>query len=72
MARMAKVIGLSRNEDKNEVFALVSCGLMLGRNLYLHTKRPARGRYIHSGICGSVQSWSKCSVEGHSITHAKD
>lgn len=44
MARMAKVVGLSRKEDKNEEFAPVSCGLILDRNLYLHTKRPARGR----------------------------
>lgn len=44
MVRMVKVVGLSRNRDKNREFALVSCGLMLGRNLYLHIKRPARGR----------------------------
>lgn len=59
MARMAKVVGLSRDEDKNEEFALLSCGLMLGRNLYLHNKRQARGRKVHSGICGTVQSWSE-------------
>lgn len=41
---MAKVAGLSRNEDKNEVFALIPYGLVLGRNLYLHTMMPARGR----------------------------
>ena len=44
MARKAKVAGLSRDEDKNEELALVSCGLMLGRNLDPRTKRPARGR----------------------------
>ena len=33
MARMAEVVGLSRDEDKNEEFVLVSCGLILGREL---------------------------------------
>jgi hypothetical protein len=33
MARMAEVVGLSRDEDKNEEFVPVSCGLMLGREL---------------------------------------
>jgi hypothetical protein len=54
MARKAKVVGLSRDEDKEQDFALVSCGFMLGRNLDLRTKRPARGRQVHSGICGTV------------------
>jgi hypothetical protein len=72
MARMAKVAGLSRDEDKNEEFVLVSYGLMLGRNFSLRTKRSTRGKQIHSGICSTVQSWSKCSVECHSVTHAKD
>jgi hypothetical protein len=44
MAKTAKVAGLSWDEDKNEVFVLVSCGLMLSRNLGPRTKRPARGR----------------------------
>jgi hypothetical protein len=31
MARKAKAAGLSRDEDKNEEFTLISSGLMLGR-----------------------------------------
>jgi hypothetical protein len=54
MARKAKVVGLSRDEDKEQEFALVSCGLMLGRYLDLRTKRLPRGREVHSGICGAV------------------
>jgi hypothetical protein len=44
IAKMAKVGGLSRAKDKNELFALVLCGLMLGRNFDLRTKRLRRGR----------------------------
>lgn len=44
MARMLKVAGLSRDKDKDEESVLVSCGLMLCRNLHLYTKKLARGR----------------------------
>jgi hypothetical protein len=48
--------------------------------LYL-TKRPARGRQLHSGIMAVAEFsmkgnwsrlWKKCSVEIGSITHAKE
>jgi len=34
MASIAKVVGLSRDKDKNEEVVHVSSGLMLGRTLY--------------------------------------
>jgi len=58
-ARKAKVFRLSRDEDKNHEFALVPCGLMLGRNLYLRTKRLPRSREAHNGICSTVHMYNR-------------
>ena len=59
MARKAKVVGLSRDEDKNQESALVSCGLMSGRSLYLRTVVPRGYRVVKESTAASTTLYDR-------------